>query len=96
MNEAGNKAEPPSCSRPLIFLIGKNCDGHWVACEQNGTRGGLFANRAAALKFARSENGSRSPSVVLVNGTLELDMTARLALAAHGERASGPLQRQVA
>jgi hypothetical protein len=96
MNESGNNGEPPPRLRPLIFLIGKDCKGHWVAREQNGERGGLFANRAAALKFARSESGNPWPSVVLVSGTLELDMTGRQAFHAHGERTGGPLQRQVA
>ena len=96
MPEARNKAEPPSCLRQLIFLIGKDCDGHWVAHEQSGARGGLFANRAEALKFARSENGNRSPTVVLVSGTLELDMTGSQASRAHGEHAGRPLKRQVA
>jgi len=96
MNENGQAAEPASCLRPLIFLIGKDCRGHWVAREQNGARGGLFANRAQALKFARSENGNRAPIVALVSGTLELDMTGRQALSAQWDYAAGPLQRQVA
>jgi hypothetical protein len=38
--------EPPSCSSasPIIF-IGKNSRGHWIAQEQNGRYGGLFAIR---------------------------------------------------
>jgi hypothetical protein len=39
-------------------------------------RGGLFVDRAEALKFALFENGHRPQAVVMVPGILELDMSA--------------------
>ena len=43
--------------------------------------GGLFIDRAEAMKFARLENGNHPQAVIMVPGILELDMS--------GERAAG-------
>jgi hypothetical protein len=64
-------AEPPSrSSYPL--LIGQDSRGCWVVCEQNGRRGGLFINRAEALRYIRSENENHPCRTVTVPGVLEL------------------------
>ena len=70
-------AEPPSCNTtalPLVF-IGRNRTGDWVAQEQNGLYGGLFVNRAQAIKYALFENGHRPEAIVEVSRELELDMS---------------------
>ena len=74
----GKKGEPPSSNtlRPCLFLVGKNSHGNWVVRDQSGLRGGLFVNRAEALKFAMFENGRRPQAVIMVPGTLELDLTS--------------------
>lgn len=66
------QTEPPSCSSSLVF-IGKNSRGNWVAQEQNGLFGGLFINRAEAVRYALFENGHRPEAIMLALGTLELD-----------------------
>ena len=76
MKQAEQAAEPPSCLRPPIFMIGRDSRGNWVAQEQSGARGGLFVDRAGALKFAKSENGNHPHAVVWVSGVLELDIGA--------------------
>jgi hypothetical protein len=75
MNNAEKAAEPPSCLRPPIFMIGRDSKGNWVAQEQGGARGGLFVDRAGALKFAKSESGNHPYAVVWVSGVLELDVS---------------------
>jgi hypothetical protein len=74
-----DKGEPPSlsASEPPLFLIGKNSHGNWVVQDQGGLHGGLFVDRAEALKFAMFENGNRPQTVVMVPGVLELDMSAK-------------------
>ena len=74
-----DKGEPPSLSTSTasLFLVGKDKEGHWVARDQRGLRGGLFVDRAEAVKFAMFENGNRSQAIVTVAGVLELDMTAK-------------------
>ena len=79
--------EPPSTratSLPRLFRIGKDSHGNWVAQDQQGLCGGLFVDRAEALKFAMFENGNRPQAVIMVPGILELNMggSFRPALAA--------------
>ena len=67
--------EPPSCSSAsTIVFIGKNRRGHWVAQEQNGLYGGLFVNRAQAVKYALFENGHHPETIVELSREIELDM----------------------
>jgi hypothetical protein len=60
-----------------LFRIGKDSHGHWVVQDQQGLRGGLFVDRAEALKFAMFENGNCPQAVVMVPGILELDITPK-------------------
>ena len=72
--------EPPSsraASLPRLFRIGKDSHGNWVAQDQQGLCGGLFVDRAEALKFAMFENGNRPQAVIMVPGILELDLNAK-------------------
>jgi hypothetical protein len=73
--------EPPSCSStsPIVF-IGKNHRGNWVAQEQNGLYGGLFVNRAQALKYALFENGHHPETIVELSREIELDMGGKFRL----------------
>jgi hypothetical protein len=72
--------EPPSCrSASTIVFIGKNSRGNWVAQEQNGLYGGLFVNRAQAVKYALFENGHHPETIVEVSREIELDMGGKLA-----------------
>jgi hypothetical protein len=67
--------EPPSCSSlSNIVFIGKNSRGQWVAQEQNGLYGGLFVNRAQAVKYALFENGHHPETIVELSREIELDM----------------------
>jgi hypothetical protein len=81
-----NQAEPPSprsSSHASLFRIGKDSHGHWVVQDQQGLRGGLFVDRAEALKFAMFENGNRPQAVIMVPGVLELDMVGGPPTARH-------------
>ena len=48
-----------------------------VVQDQSGLCGGLFVDRAEAVKFAMFENGNRPQAVIMVPGILELDMSAQ-------------------
>ena len=70
--------EPPSCSSAsTIVFIGKNSRGNWVAQEQNGLYGGLFVNRAQAIKYALFENGHHLETIIELPREIELDMGRR-------------------
>ena len=86
--------EPPSCSSASsIVFIGKNRRGNWVAQEQNGLYGGLFVNRAQAVKYALFENGHHPETIVELSREIELDMAGKLPSA---DRLSGASTRRVA
>ncbi|MDA9504864.1 hypothetical protein XI09_09120 [Bradyrhizobium sp. CCBAU 11386] len=66
--------EPPSRGpAPPIVFVGRNRRGNWVAREQRGFFGGLFINRAQALKYAFVENGRHPESIIEVTREIELD-----------------------
>src|ERR1700730_5513890 len=79
--------EPPSCSSAsTIVFIGKNSRGNWVAQEQNGLYGGLFVNRAQAVKYALFENGHHPETIVELSRDIELDIGGKLPFSAAGTR----------
>ena len=79
--------EPPSCSSAsTIVFIGKNSRGQWVAQEQSGLYGGLFVNRAQAVKYALFENGHHPETIVELSHEIELDMGGKLPFPAAGTR----------
>lgn len=96
------QVEPPSTQDPRsLFMIGRDSQGHWVVQDQKGLHGGLFVNRTQALKFALFENGNRPQAVVMVPGTLELNMgatfqPARATLNSNQSSSNQPLQRRAA
>jgi hypothetical protein len=72
--------EPPSCeSSAALVFIGRNSNGQWVAQEQNGLFGGLFVDRAQAIKYALFENDRHPETIVELSRTIELDTQGRLA-----------------
>jgi hypothetical protein len=56
-------------------MIGRDSRGSWVVAEKDGMRGGLFADRAQALRYIRAENGNLSHAVVTVTGVFEFGVT---------------------
>jgi hypothetical protein len=88
--------EPPSTnhSTSALFMIGKDSKNNWVVRDKSGRHGGLFADRAAALKFAMFENGGRPRAVVMVPGIFELAMSTKPQPASQSTaNAEMPLQR---
>lgn len=70
--------EPPSSvSSSNIVFIGRNSRGQWVAQEQNGLFGGLFVNRAQAIKYALFENGHHPEAIIELSRGIELDMSGK-------------------
>ena len=90
------KAEPPSprtAARSPVFRVGKDSRGRWVVQDQQGLRGGVFVDRAEALKFAMFENGNRPQAVIMVPGVLELEIGGSLAPRRAAADTQGPLRR---
>jgi hypothetical protein len=66
-----------SSSLTRLFRVGRDSKGHWVVQDEQGLCGGLFVDRAQALKFAMFENGNRPQAVIMVPNVLELNLNAR-------------------
>ena len=74
-----NIAQQPNClptpraqtRRPQRFLVGISSAGQWVARDEQGRCGGLFANHAD-LHFARREMADTPCAIALVTEPLEL------------------------
>jgi hypothetical protein len=62
---------PPLCKSALV-LIGQNSHGQWVAQEQSGLFGGLFAKRSDAVRYALFENGHHPEAIIEPVGLVEL------------------------
>jgi hypothetical protein len=79
--------EPPSCSSAsAIVFIGKNGRGSWIVQQQNGLYGGLFVNRAQAVKYALFENGHHPETIVELWREIELDMRGKFPFSAANTR----------
>ena len=65
---------PAASLRKLPWLVGRNIDGEWVVRDQTGLHGGIFVDRAKAIRFAMFETGQRPQAVVMVAGILELEL----------------------
>jgi hypothetical protein len=104
--EMNNDSEPPSCEPPSceppscepllclqpIFMIGRDSRGNWVVRDKSGTRGGLFVDRAEALRYIRFESAD---SVLVTDaGCLELDMTAPAIAPRRSGSRDGPIERR--
>jgi hypothetical protein len=70
------QAEPPSPSQ-VVFLVGRNSRGHWVAQDRNGLYGGLFVSHAAAVSYAMFENGHNPAAVISTPDIIELQIFGR-------------------
>ncbi len=73
--EASRTSIVPSSS--TIVFVGRDGRGNWVVQEQNGLYGGLFVNRAQAIRYALFENGHHPETIVELKRGIELDMSTR-------------------
>jgi hypothetical protein len=76
-----------------LFRIGKDRQGRWVAQDQQGLCGGLFVDRAQALKFAMFENGNHPQAVIFVPYVLDLDMNSTPQQQTKARNKSTPIRR---
>jgi hypothetical protein len=80
-------------SLPRLFRVGRDSRGNWVVQDRQGACGGLFVNRAEAVKFAMFENGNCPQAVIMVPGILELDMSSTPHARPHPISAKAALRR---
>ncbi|MGY4509707.1 hypothetical protein [Bradyrhizobium sp. BWC-3-1] len=65
----------PLCrSTASIVFVGRNQQGNWVVREKNGAFGGLFVDRAQAIKFVLKSG--HSEAVIEMSPELEFNTAA--------------------
>jgi hypothetical protein len=67
-NESESNQEPPS------LIVGLDDENHWIVVETHGLCGGIFANEAAAMHYAREESRGRPGAVRLAPYHLALNI----------------------
>jgi hypothetical protein len=70
------QTEPPSYREFPRFVVGQDRCGNWVVQNKGRTRGGMFVDRIAALRYVRSEVGDRPSALIITSGVIELEMAA--------------------
>ena len=45
------------------FVVGRDGEGHWIARDEEGVTGGVFADRSSAVRFAAMESGHRAGAI---------------------------------
>jgi hypothetical protein len=56
------------------FMVGRDVEGHWIARDEEGLTGGVFADRTAAIRFAVMESNHQPGAVRLAPDTAELSL----------------------
>ena len=82
--------EATSATNYSCLFIGQDRAGSWVVKDAQSLCGGLFANRAEAIRFAMYECQRRPQSVIMLPNGLELDGPL------YNEQENGPAKRRVA
>jgi hypothetical protein len=61
----------------LVFFIGRNKKGFWVARDVKGKIGGIFLFESSALSFARRKSRRTGCATIYQSETFELDLKNR-------------------
>jgi hypothetical protein len=56
------------------FRVGQNGRGQWVAVDADGTCGGIFISREAAMHFAAFETDRRPGAISLTSRTIDIEI----------------------
>lgn len=64
-------SEPPSLHR---FVVGRDSDGHWIARDEEGLTGGVFADRHAAVRFAETESNRQTGAIRFAPASTRLSL----------------------
>jgi hypothetical protein len=68
--DSASKKEPPN------LIVGRDCQNHWIVVETRGLCGGIFTDKAAALRYAREESHGRPDAVRIVPCLITLNINA--------------------
>ncbi|MBN9550761.1 MAG: hypothetical protein J0H31_18295 [Alphaproteobacteria bacterium] len=63
---------PPAETALPRFVVGRDGEGRWIARDEDGHTGGVFADKASAIHFACMESGHRGGAVRIATTRLLL------------------------
>lgn len=56
------------------FVVGRDGEGHWIARDEQGLTGGVFADRNAAVRFAAMESDHRAGAIRFAPPSVRLSL----------------------
>ncbi|AZO40783.1 hypothetical protein EJ076_06380 [Mesorhizobium sp. M7D.F.Ca.US.005.01.1.1] len=56
------------------FVVGRDGEGHWIARDEEGQTGGVFADRSSAVRFATMESGHRVGAIRFAPASVRLSL----------------------
>jgi hypothetical protein len=56
------------------FVVGRDGEGHWIARDEQGLTGGVFADKTAAIRFAVMESNHQAGAVRFAPATAKLSL----------------------
>jgi hypothetical protein len=65
---------PPDGNAPHRFVVGRDDEGHWIARDEEGQTGGVFADKTSAVRFAAMESGHRAGAIRFAPASVRLSL----------------------
>jgi hypothetical protein len=56
------------------FVVGRDGEGHWIARDEEGLTGGVFADRSSAVRFATMETGHKAGAIRFAPASVRLSL----------------------
>ncbi len=56
------------------FVIGRDGEGHWIARDEQGQTGGVFADRVSAIRFATMESDHQAGAIRFAPASARLSL----------------------
>lgn len=56
------------------FVVGLDGEGHWIARDELGLTGGVFADQTAAIHFAEMESNHQEGAIKLAPANVRLSL----------------------
>ncbi len=56
------------------FVVGRDGEGHWIARDEEGLTGGVFADQTAAIHFAATESNHQEGAIRLAPANVRLSL----------------------
>lgn len=75
------------------FVVGRDAEGHWIVSDEKGLVGGMFADRASAVRFAMLESDHVPGAVFCAPDVVTINLVPLLGAAANIE-AGSPARRR--